>query len=85
MVSIITYLYYFILFYGCKYSGFKKFHEDFLSTKNMNALKGFSALSIILGHICSSCQKYAKKYLIQTPYGLISIYPAFFFFVLDMD
>ena len=80
MISIITFLYYFILFYGCKYSGFNKFHEDFLNIKKMNALKGFSSLSIILGHLCSNCPDYAKKYLIQTPYGLISIYPAFFFF-----
>ena len=83
MISIITFLYYFILFYGCKYSGFKKFHEDFLNIKKMNALKGFSSLSIILGHLCTHCPDYAKN-LIQTPYGRISIYPAFFFFVLDM-
>ncbi len=45
----------------------------------MNALKGFSAISIIVGHIGVHCSNYAKEYLKQTPYGLISVYPAFFF------
>ncbi len=79
MISMITFLYYAILFYGLKYAGYKKFHDDFLSLTKLKCLKGFSALSIIIGHL-NHIEKEYRKSLYQTPYGYICFYPAFFFF-----
>ena len=46
MISIITPLYYILIFYGFKYSGFGKVHDNFLSLKILNGLKGLASLSI---------------------------------------
>ena len=77
---MITLLYYSILFYGLKYAGYKKFHDDFLSIRKLKSLKGFSALSIIIGHLNNISRDYSRKFLYETPYGFICFYPAFFFF-----
>ena len=69
-----------ITFYGMKYSGFKKLHNNFLSLKILNGLKGLASLSILIGHINLDNQEYAEKELYQTPPGLGRFYPAFFMF-----
>ena len=63
-----------------KYSGFKKLHNNFLSLKILNGLKGLASLSILIGHINLDNQEYAEKELYQTPPGLGRFYPAFFMF-----
>ena len=79
MKSFFTLSYYFCLLFGCKYSG-KMFHNNFLSLKILNGLKGFSALSILIGHIVRNNPKYNKTILKYIPPGNFSIYPAFFLF-----
>ena len=62
MKSFFTLSYYFCLLFGCKYSG-KMFHNNFLSLKILNGLKGFSALSILIGHIVRNNPKYNESIL----------------------
>ena len=84
MIIFLSSLYYFCLFFGCKYSGNKKFHDNFLCLQILNGLKSFASLSILIGHIVRNNQKYNKTYLKHIP-PVISIYiQLFFFFVLDM-
>ena len=80
MISLITLLFYLVTFYGMRYSGFKKLHNNFLSLKILNGLKGLASLSILIGHINLDNQEYAEKKLFQTPPGLGRFYPAFFMF-----
>ena len=51
MISIISLLYYILIFYGVKYSCFGKFHDNFLSLKILNGLKGLASISILIGHM----------------------------------
>ena len=80
MISIIAPLYYILIFYGFKYSGFGKVHDNFLSLKILNGLKGLASLSILIGHISLDHPKFRIKKLYLTPPGLGRVYPAFFFF-----
>ena len=79
MISIIAPLYYILIFYGFKYSGFGKVHDNFLSLKILNGLKGLASLSILIGHISLDHPKFRIKKLYLTPPGLGRVYPAFFF------
>ncbi len=80
MITFLSLIYYFCLFFECKYSGNKKFHDNFLSLKILNGLKGFASLSILIGHIVRNNQKYNKTNLKDIPPGNFNIYPAFFLF-----
>ena len=51
MISTISLLYYILVFYGVKYAGFGKFHDNFLSLKILNGLKGLASISILIGHM----------------------------------
>lgn len=80
MVPIIPLLYYFLILYGVKYSGYKKYHEDFLGPKITNGLKGYAAVSILIGHLGSRYKKFSKENLKYTPSFPLQIYTSFFLF-----
>ena len=40
-----------IMLWGVKFAGIKGFHEDFMSLKKTKALRGVSAVCVILHHI----------------------------------
>ena len=49
-----------ILLWGAKFTGFKKFNDEFLSIKQTKALQGFLAICIMLHHIA---QKTAASWI----------------------
>ena len=79
MISIISLLYYILIFYGVKYSCFGKFHDNFLSLKILNGLKGLASISILIGHMNLDHPEF-RRTLFHTPPGLGRFYPAFFMF-----
>ena len=80
MLPIIPLLYYFMILYGVKYSGYKKYHEDFLSFKITNGLKGYAAVSILIGHFGNGYKQFTRENLIYTPSFPLQLYTSFFLF-----